>query len=116
MKDGDARSLCDIAEDILQHWHKVHYTAIPYLSAMRYVKELGDKHGHDTGRDIVLRFLGGASTWKGDDARRIKAELRELLDMERLVDSVELTLGGKIKPKGPARHRGSQHKRSRGFG
>jgi hypothetical protein len=33
----------------------------------------------DSGRDIILRFLGNASTWRGEDAKRIKAELKEML-------------------------------------
>lgn len=29
-------------------------------------------------RSIVLYFLSNATTWRGDDARRIKAELKKL--------------------------------------
>ena len=37
---------------------------------------------HDTtddGGSIVLYFLSNATTWRGEDARRIKAELKSLL-------------------------------------
>lgn len=73
------RSLSVIAREIQQAWPEPHFSAKPYLHAMRGLSSVDDDFGYDTGRDIVLRFLGNAKTWRGDDARRIKTELRGML-------------------------------------
>lgn len=74
-----ARSLSDIAKDIAEHWGNVNYAAKPYLEAMKRVNSIGDMYHADNARVIVLYFLANAGTWRGEDARRIKTELRKLL-------------------------------------
>lgn len=73
------RSLSQIGAEISDNWHPVHYTAAPYLNAMRHLTTIHDKYLLDSGKSIVLYFLANASTWKGDTARRIKAELRQMV-------------------------------------
>ena len=73
------RSLSIIARDIRAHWPNVYFGAIPYLDAMRSLDSIGNTYGCDDARDIVLYFLSNATTWRGEDARRIKAELKALL-------------------------------------
>lgn len=73
------RSLSAIARDIRKNWPKVYYTAIPYVNAMMSLDSINDVDGFDSARDIVLRFLGNAATWRGPDAKRIKAELKAML-------------------------------------
>jgi hypothetical protein len=46
---------------------------------MLAVDNVNDKYGLDYAEDIVLRFLSNAQTWRGEHARRIKAELKALL-------------------------------------
>ncbi len=53
--------------------------AYPYLDAMLDLGSIGERYGHDSGKSIVLYFLANAGTWRGDNAKRIKAELKELL-------------------------------------
>lgn len=113
MKEDVARPLNEIAEEIHKLWTTAHRTAVTYIEEMKRVKSLGDKRGVLTGRDICLYFLSYAQPWKGEDARRVKAELRAILDEEYLIDTVELVLEGKIKPKGPASHKRSKHSRGR---
>lgn len=78
MTDSTARPLFDIAADIRATWPKVNYAARPYLEAMSGIGSIEETYGFDTARSIVLYFLSNASTWRGDDARRIKAELKAL--------------------------------------
>lgn len=73
------RPLHKIATDIRLHWPKPFYAAAPYIRAMGYMDSISDKYGADDARSIVLYFLSNAGTWKGDDARRIKAELRAMI-------------------------------------
>tara|TARA_B100000900_G_scaffold411327_1_gene430797 strand:- start:266 stop:412 length:147 start_codon:yes stop_codon:yes gene_type:complete len=47
------------------------------MSRMRSIK---DDYGMDSGEEIVLRFLCNATTWRGADARRVKAELKEMIN------------------------------------
>jgi hypothetical protein len=73
------RSVSAIAAEIRKTWKNVNYAAAPYLDEMRWMTSVNDNVLFDSGRDIVLRFLGNASTWRGEDAKRIKAELKEML-------------------------------------
>ena len=74
-----ARPLRTIAREIRDTWPKVNYAAEPYLAAMGELVSVHNHFGHDTGSSIVLYFLSNARAWRGDDARRIKAELKALL-------------------------------------
>ncbi len=51
----------------------------PYVSAMLSMKSFKEWYGIDSGVEIGQRFLHNAHSWRGDAARRIKAELNELL-------------------------------------
>jgi hypothetical protein len=73
------RSLSTIARDISKHWAKPYFAARPYLSAMHSLDAITDDYYADSARSVVLYFLSNAATWRGDDAKRIKAELREML-------------------------------------
>ena len=73
------RELHVIAREIGHTWAKPYFAAIPYLSAMRALSKITDSYGADDARGIVLYFLSNASSWRGDDARRIKAELKAML-------------------------------------
>jgi hypothetical protein len=70
------RPIHEISREITRTWTRPYYAALPYLEAMRRLETVKDMYGHDSGQSIVLRFLGNARTWKGPDARRIKAELK----------------------------------------
>lgn len=73
------RNLCDIADDIRANWPRVSPHAAPYLNAMRHLTSVKSNYGYDSGDSIVRYFLANANTWRGDEARRIKTELRSLL-------------------------------------
>lgn len=75
----NARPLHEIAEDVITHWGNVSYSAWPYLNAMQNLDKVTDTYGHDTADSIVRYFLANATTWRGEDARRVKAELKGML-------------------------------------
>jgi hypothetical protein len=73
------RSLNTIAHDIMDHWTNVYFGAEPYLHAMSRLDKITDKFGDDDAETVVIYFLSNAAYWRGPDARRIKAELNEML-------------------------------------
>ena len=75
----ETRPLYAIASDISLDWgQKMHYAAKPYVMAMATMTSITESYFYDTGEDIVLRFLANASSWKGETARRVKAELKAM--------------------------------------
>jgi hypothetical protein len=46
---------------------------------MSTLDDINQPYGYDSGESIVRYFLCNASTWRGDTARRVKAELKEML-------------------------------------
>lgn len=74
-----SRSIRTIAQEIRADWKKVHYSAVPYLDAMHALDNINDDFYLDSGRSVVAYFLGNAKTWKGEVARRVKAELNLML-------------------------------------
>jgi len=75
------RPLHQIAQDILQHWPKPYFGAVPYIEAMQSLDSIHDDYGFDSAESIVLYFLANASTWRGEDAKRIKTELKSIVKM-----------------------------------
>ncbi len=73
------RSLSTIAREIKSDWPNPYFGAVPYLDAMATMDSVGQNYGWDSGESIVLYFLGNANTWRGETARRIKAELKAML-------------------------------------
>ena len=73
------RALATIAREIRADWKKVYFGAVPYLDAMSTLGSVHSDYGCDSGESIVRYFLSNATTWKGETARRIKAELKALL-------------------------------------
>lgn len=72
------RKLHEIAREIRADWKTINYAARPYLEAMACLDSITDRYGADNARGVVLYFLCNASAWRGDTARRIKAELKEM--------------------------------------
>jgi hypothetical protein len=72
------RPIYEIAADIRANWKNVNYAAKPYLDAMNSLDKITDNYYYDSGRSVVLYFLSNARSFTGADARRIKAELKEI--------------------------------------
>jgi len=73
------RPIYHIAHDIKKDWKNPYFGAVPYLDAMHSLVNITDDYGTDSGKSIVLYFLSNAQTWKGETARKIKAELKALI-------------------------------------
>lgn len=77
------RPLYVIAADIRKDWGaKVNFAAKPYLDAMATLSSVDDNYGWDSGKTIVLYFLSNASSWRGETAKTIKKELKEMLGLK----------------------------------
>lgn len=74
------RKLYEIATEIRKDWTKVNYAAKPYLEAMATLDSVADNYICDSGRSIVAYFLANASTWRGETAKRIKQELKAMIN------------------------------------
>lgn len=74
-----SRTIREIAREIEANWERPYFGAVPYLNAMHRLQSVNDKYGFDDARGIVLYFLSNATTWRGDKARAIKAELKGLI-------------------------------------
>jgi hypothetical protein len=73
------RYIYQVAADIKHHWKKPYFGAVPYLDAMLTLRTKNDSYGLDSAESIVQYFLCNANTFRGEDARRLKLELKELI-------------------------------------
>ncbi len=80
--DEQIRPLSQIAADIRTNWPTLAmagYAAVPYVDAMASLAGIGDRYFQDSAESIVRYFLSNAGGWRGQHAKRIKAELRAML-------------------------------------
>ena len=79
-----SRPLYKIAAEIRKDWKatakngSIYFGAVPYLDAMSSLNSIQDNYGMESGKSIVLYFLSNASTWRGETAKRVKAELKKM--------------------------------------
>lgn len=74
------RSLSVIANEIRKDWgNKIYFGAVPYLEAMMTLDKITDNYMFDSAETIVIYFLSNASSWKGEKAKSIKKELKDML-------------------------------------
>jgi len=74
------RPIYEIAEEIRRDWKKVNYAAVPYLEAMMQLEKITDKYIMDSAKSVILYFLSNAGSWRGETAKRIKAELKAMVN------------------------------------
>ena len=74
-----SRAIWTIAQEIRRDWKKPNYAAVPYLQAMANLTCAADSYGSDSARSCIAYFLANAGSWRGDTAKRVKAELKSLL-------------------------------------
>jgi hypothetical protein len=68
--------LYELANMARADWPKVYFGAVPYLQAMGQLTTHEQDYGYDSGRSIVNYFLANATTWRGEVAKAVKAELK----------------------------------------
>lgn len=76
------RTFRQIAKDIKSTWLNVYFGAVPYLEAMLELDTTDPNamYYYDRAEDIALYFLANASTFRGNDAKRLKEELKKLIN------------------------------------
>lgn len=72
------RPLYEITADIRRDWKRPYFGAVPYLDAMGSLNSIEDNFYEDSGQSVVLYFLANAGSWRGETARRVKAELKRM--------------------------------------
>lgn len=75
------RTFQQIARDIKSTWLNIYFGAVPYLEALLTLNTADSNamYYYDTAGDIVRYFLANAQTFRGADARRLKAELQSMI-------------------------------------
>jgi len=73
------RKIHEIAAEIKADWTKPYFGAVPYIQAMLDLDTVEDIYGCDGADDIIRYFLSNAGTWRGETARRVKAELKVMV-------------------------------------
>jgi hypothetical protein len=79
MSNEKTRPIYEIVHEIEKDWKKPYFGAIPYISAMHGLSGINDSFYQDSARSVLRYFLANASTWRGETAKRIKLELKQLL-------------------------------------
>lgn len=82
MPETTVRPIHEIAAEIKKVWPKPYFGAKPYLDAMASLSGVNDFYFADSASEICIRFLCNATTWRGDDARRIKKELKSMFGVK----------------------------------
>lgn len=72
------RPIYEIATEIRKDWKNVSPYAMPYLEAMETLEDIHDNYYLDSAKSVVLYFLANATTWRGETARKIKKELKDM--------------------------------------
>lgn len=75
------RTFSEVAREIRAKWSKPYFGAVPYLDALEQV-HTSDKNAPymvEQVKDIVPYLLCNMATFRGADARRLKAELKEMI-------------------------------------
>ncbi len=73
-------TIAKVASEIKKEWGaKVYFGAVPYLDAMFSLTDKNSKYGFDSAVSIVSYFLANASTFRGEKAKELKAELKGII-------------------------------------
>lgn len=73
------RPLHAIAADIRASWPSPYYGAVPYLDALSTLTSIDESYYDDDAETVVRYLLANLSTFRGEAARSIKAELKAAL-------------------------------------
>ena len=78
-----ARPLYQIAAEIKGDYRaqgkSLFYAAVPYVNAMGQLETMADRYYEDSAVSVVTYALSNLSTWRGETATRVKAELKAAL-------------------------------------
>ena len=74
------RKINEIAAEIGRDWKDISNNAFPYYIAMRSIEKPTDTWLEDDGYMVIRKFLLYSEKWEGDVARKIKNELKTMLN------------------------------------
>lgn len=73
------RPIYQIAQDIKDAWKNPSPYALAYLDPMLTLNSIDDHYYFDDAKSIILYFLANAQGFRGEKARELKKELKDLL-------------------------------------
>lgn len=73
------RPIYQIAQDIKDAWKNPSPYALAYLNPMLTLNSIEDHYFFDDAKSIILYFLANAQGFRGEKARELKQELKDLL-------------------------------------
>ena len=73
------RPIYQIAKEIKDAWKNPSPYALAYLNPMLTLNSIDDNYFFDDARSIILYFLSNAGGFRGEKARELKQELKDLL-------------------------------------
>lgn len=73
------RPIYQIAQDIKDAWKNPSPYALAYLNPMLTLNSIEDHYFFDDAERIILCFLNEARSFKGEKAKELKQELKDLL-------------------------------------
>lgn len=79
---SDVRSLSVIFSEVRSDWAKANdenHPAGAYAVPLSSLDSLDDSYGADNARGLVRYFLANAGGWRGETAKRVKAELKNMV-------------------------------------
>lgn len=81
---NNKRTFQQIAKEIQGVWLNIYFGAIPYLDALLELDTTDPKapYLYETADNIVQYFLANARTFRGNDAKRLKAELKSMINQK----------------------------------
>lgn len=83
MTTTQTRPLYEIAKEIRKDWgSKVYFGAVPYLNALSTLDKPTDSYINESAKTMVIYFLANATTWRGETAKRVKAELKKIANIK----------------------------------
>lgn len=69
----------DIVSDYADRGKSVPECARAYVDPMSYLNQITDKFGYDDGDTVVIYALSNLTGWRGETAKRVKRELKQIL-------------------------------------
>ena len=69
----------EVVADHKANGKEIYFGMVPYLAAMHSLGSVEESYYEDPASEVLNYFLSNASYWRGETARRIKAEIKEMI-------------------------------------
>ena len=75
---ADMRNICN-NQKTPTTWREKYWAAAPYINALLDCETVNDQYGADSAKILIAYLLGNLSGYKGDKAKALKKELKDLI-------------------------------------